>query len=178
MKKSATDTTLLFLAQGLGSGRIPWAPGTFGSAVGIAWTWLLLSTGSLAWYLGGTVIVLAAAIWICSQAERILQKHDPGCVVLDEIAAMPVCFLPLAVMEVVLRGSLHPVEHFGARSLTVVLIMGFGLFRLFDIWKPGPIRYAQRLPGGLGVVADDLFAALTAALVLPWLVFAAQRWFP
>lgn len=169
---------VLWLAQGFGSGRLPRAPGTFGSVVGIGWTWLLLATGSLAWFLGGTLIVLAAAVWICGQAERILQKHDPGSVVLDEIAAVPVCFLPLAVMEVILRGSLHPVAHFGARNLTLVLILGFGLFRLFDIWKPGPIRHAQRLPGGLGVVADDVFAALTVALVLPWVVFGVHRWLP
>jgi phosphatidylglycerophosphatase A len=169
------DSFLLWLAQGFGSGRSPWAPGTFGSLVGIVWTWLLLATGSLVWFLGGTVIALAAAVWICGQAERILQDHDPGCVVLDEIAALPVCFLPLAVMEVILHGQLRPVEHFGPRNVALTLAVGFALFRLFDIWKPGPIRHAQRLPGGLGVVADDFFAALAVALVLPWLTLAAQR---
>jgi len=175
MKKSTTDTTLLFLAQGLGSGRIPWAPGTFGSAVGIAWTWLLLSTGSLTWFLLGTLVLLALAVWICGAAERLLGQHDPGSVVLDEIAALPVCFAPLAIVEVILHGGLHPLEHFGGRALVCVLVAGFGLFRLFDIWKPGPIRFAQKLPGGLGVVADDFFAALTVALLLPWVALGLQR---
>ena len=175
MKSSLPDTLLLFLAQGLGSGRIPWAPGTFGSVVGIAWTALLFATGSLAWFILGTVLLLALAIWICGEAERILHDHDPGCVVLDEIAALPVCFLPLAVMETLLRNSLRPWEHFGPTAVTGMLIAGFLLFRLFDIWKPGPIRIAQKLPRGWGVVADDFFAALTVALLLPWVALGGQR---
>lgn len=175
MKTTAGDAAILFLAQGLGSGRIPWAPGTFGSLLGIGWTWLLLTTGSLAWYLAGTVFLLALAVWICGEAERILGRHDPGSVVLDEIAALPVCFGPLAIMEFILHGGLHPIEHFGGRAVGGMLFTGFGLFRLFDIWKPGPIRIAQRLPRGLGVVADDFFAALTVAILLPWVALGLQR---
>ncbi len=178
MKHSGPDTIILFLAQGLGSGRIPWAPGTFGSVVGILWTILLLATGSFVWFLAGTVVLLALAVWICGEAERILGDHDPGSVVLDEIAALPVCFLPLALMEVILREGLHPWEHFGASRVNGLLLGGFLLFRLFDIWKPGPIRIAQKLPRGLGVVADDFFAALTVALLLPWVVLAGQRLWP
>ena len=172
--KSA-DRCLLFFAQGLGSGRLPFAPGTGGSIVGIGWTWLLISSGSLGWFLFGTIALLIGAIWICGQAEKILGAHDPGSVVLDEIAALPVCFLPLVVMEVLLRGGLDPVGHFGLRNVLLGLAAGFALFRLFDIWKPGPIRVAQRLPGGLGVVIDDFFAALAVALVLPWLALGVAR---
>jgi len=181
MTKSAPDelplgqSVILLLAQGLGSGRMPVAPGTWGSLVGIGWTWALLSTGSLGWYVAGSVVLLAMAVPICGAAEKILGKADPGSVVLDEIAAMPWCFLPVVVMEVLLRGALTPVAHFGSWPVGLGLAAGFGLFRLLDIWKPGPIGVAQRLPGGLGVVADDFFAALATALVLPWLGVAAQK---
>ena len=177
MKASPADAVILFLAQGFGSGRVPWAPGTLGSVVGVGWTWLLISTGSLPWFLVGAVALLAMSVWICGEAERILGRHDPGSVVLDEIAALPFCFLPLAIMEVILHGALRPVGDFGAGPVASMLVAGFALFRLFDIWKPGPIRMAQRLPGGLGVVADDLFAWLSVALLLPWLALAAQRLF-
>ncbi len=175
MKASPADSVILFLAQGFGSGWIPGAPGTFGSVVGVGWTWLLVSTGSLAWFLAGAVALLAISVWICGEAERILGQHDPGSVVLDEIAALPFCFLPLAIMEVIIQGALRPVSHFGAVPVVALLVAGFALFRLFDIWKPGPIRMAQRLPGGLGVVADDFFASLSVALLLPWLALAAQH---
>ena len=175
---NAVDRGLIFVAQGFGSGRLPIAPGTWGSVVGVGWTWALVSTGSIVWFGLGTAALLIAAVWICDRAEKILDQHDPGSVVLDEIAALPVCFLPVAVMEVLVRGGLDPVGHFGPRSVGLGLVAGFALFRWFDIWKPGPIRVAQRLPGGLGVVADDFFAALSVALVLPWLAVAALRLFP
>ncbi len=175
---NTVDRGLIFVAQGFGSGRLPIAPGTWGSVVGVGWTWALVSTGSVAWFVFGTAALLAAAVWVCDRAEKILGQHDPGSVVLDEIAALPVCFLPVAVMEVLVRGGLDPVGHFGHLPVGLGLIAGFALFRLFDIWKPGPIRVAQRLPGGLGVVADDFFAALSVALVLPWLAVAALRLFP
>lgn len=175
MKTTPADPLVLWLAQGLGVGRAPWAPGTFGSVLGIAWTVLLANTGSLAWFSLGTLGLLALAVWVCGQAERILGTHDPGCVVLDEIAALPCCFLPLAFMEVLTRGGLHPWEHFGARAVGGTLLAGFVLFRVFDIWKPGPIRQGQQLPGGLGVVADDVLAALASSMVLPWIVLGVQR---
>ena len=84
---------ILFVAQGFGAGRIPFAPGTFGSVVGILWTALLLATRSFWWYLAALFASIALSVWLCGEAERILRKRDPGSVVLDEIVAIPVCFL-------------------------------------------------------------------------------------
>src|ERR1700716_1249273 len=85
----------LWLAQGFGAGRIPFMPGTFGSALGILWTIILLATRNLWWYLIGTAAGLLLSVWLCGAAERILRKKDPSSVVLDEISAMPICFLAI-----------------------------------------------------------------------------------
>jgi phosphatidylglycerophosphatase A len=90
------DSLKLYIAQGFGVGRIPFAPGTWGSVVGVLWTMVLCSTSNLWLYLAGTVLGLAASVWFCGEGERILREKDPGSVVLDEIAALPICFLPLA----------------------------------------------------------------------------------
>ena len=82
----------LFIAQGFGIGRIPIAPGTFGSALGLLWFWLLLAPGNVRVLLFGTVIGLTASEWLSGIAETMLGQKDPGSVVLDEITAMPVCF--------------------------------------------------------------------------------------
>ena len=83
---------LLWIAQGFGIGRIPIAPGTFGSLLGLVWFALLLLTGNGWCFLGGTLAGLALSVWLCGKAEKTLNQKDPGSVVLDEIAAMPVCF--------------------------------------------------------------------------------------
>ena len=95
--RAVKEEITLFVAQGFGVGRIPFAPGTFGSLVGLAWFALLLTGYNLWAYFGGTLLGLALSVWLCGAAERILGKKDPGSVVLDEIAAMPVCFLPWVI---------------------------------------------------------------------------------
>src|ERR1051326_3516181 len=84
---------VLCLAQGFFIGRIPRAPGTFGSVLGLGWLALLL-TASNWWALAtGTLLGIALSVWCCGKAEKILGQTDPGSVVLDEVVAMPVCFL-------------------------------------------------------------------------------------
>ena len=78
---------IVFIAEGFGAGRIPVAPGTFGTLVGFGWMYLLLLPRSLPIYLGGTIAGLAAAVWIGGLAEKALNKKDPGSIVIDEIAA-------------------------------------------------------------------------------------------
>ena len=96
---SRQDELILWLAQGLDAGRISVAPGTFGSLVGLLWFAVLLVPGSLNLYLLGTAAGLAASVWCCGRAEQILGRIDPPSVVLDEIAAVPICYLPWVVHE-------------------------------------------------------------------------------
>ena len=84
---------ILFLAQGLGIGRIPVAPGTFGSLLGLAWLALLLLPGN--WWILGAGIALSTglSVWLSGASEKILNQPDPGSVVIDEIIAIPFCFV-------------------------------------------------------------------------------------
>jgi phosphatidylglycerophosphatase A len=155
----------LFVAQGFGVGRIPFAPGTFGSFVGLAWFATLVATGNFWAYLAGAVEGIAFSIWLCDDAEKILSEKDPSSVVLDEIIAIPFCFLPWIACEWSRHHALPHVSYFfSGRALWMTLGI-VALFRVFDIWKPWPVRQVQRLPGGWGVTADDLLAAAYVALI-------------
>jgi phosphatidylglycerophosphatase A len=155
----------LWLAQGFGVGRIPVAPGTFGSLVGLLWTLLLLKTGSLWLYLGGTLGGLILSVWLCSIAERILKQKDASSIVLDEIAALPICFLAWVGTEWSRRGRLPTAESLGQPPLIYLTLGILILFRIFDIAKVWPASRLERLPGGWGITADDVMAACYVALV-------------
>jgi phosphatidylglycerophosphatase A len=133
--------------------RLP-APGTWGSLAG-----LLYFTVFFVGRLGptGTVLLnllgLYIAVAICGEAEFRLGRRDPGEVILDEFTAMPLCFIRWHD----LLGSLPP---------WAIFLSGFALFRLFDIVKPLGIRKLQNLPGGWGVVVDDVAAALATCAVM------------
>ena len=156
---------IVWVAQGFGLGRIPFAPGTFGSLAGILWTWLLVATGDLWFYLVGTFVGLALSVWLCGAAEKILEQTDPGSVVLDEITALPICFLPWMVSIWGQHHSLPGPQELVSRSGFVLTLALFVLFRVFDIAKPWPVRQSQRLPGGWGVTMDDVLAAFYVALI-------------
>jgi phosphatidylglycerophosphatase A len=162
----------LFVAQGFGIGRIPFAPGTFGSLLGLLWFAMLVATGSFWAYLAGAIEGIAFSIWLCDDAEKILGEEDPPSVVLDEIIAIPFCFLPWVASEWLHRDALPPLAYFfSGRQLWMTLGV-IALFRVFDIWKPWPVRQSQRWPGGWGVTVDDLLAAAYVALIsllfVPW----------
>lgn len=147
---------VLFVAQGFGAGRVPAAPGTWGTILGMGWAAWVLRQGGTPWAWGITAASILMAVPLCTAAERILKKRDPGSVVLDEIVVVPLVGLPLVTwVPAVLPWS----------SWTLPLV-GFVAFRLFDIWKPGPIRASQSLPAGWGVVMDDVLAALLAGAVV------------
>src|ERR1700733_615119 len=82
----------LWIAQGFGIGRIPVAPGTFGSILGMAWFAALVYFRSWPVFIVGNAVAVALSVWLCGEAERILKQTDPGSVVLDEIVAIPLCF--------------------------------------------------------------------------------------
>ena len=124
-------------------GFAPIAPGTAGSVVGLVLFWMVRSTGST--WLEVTVLlaVTMAGVAAAYAAEARYLRRDPGLVVIDEVAGMLVTLLAV------------PVGFGGA-------LVGFFAFRLFDIVKPFPARQAERLPGGWGVMVDDLVAGLYA----------------
>lgn len=141
---------VLLLATGGGLGRIPVAPGTFGSVAGLLWAWGLQEIAAppwLRWLVAAMAILLSVPI--CQRASDLLGDKDPGAIVLDEIVAVPLVF-----------GC-------GLIRLTFpLLLLGFVAFRIFDILKPPPARQFERLPGGWGIVTDDLVAAVYAGLVV------------
>lgn len=156
---------ILFTAQGFGIGRIPFAPGTWGSLVGLVWFAALLATRRYELYLLGAICGVGLSVWLCGAAEKILKQKDPSSVVLDEIIAIPFCFLPWITTHWLKNGKLPALETlFTGRGLLTVAAI-FILFRVFDILKPWPIRQSQRLPGGWGVTVDDLLAAVCVALL-------------
>jgi len=153
------NSLILWIAQGFGAGRIPIAPGTCGSLIGLLWFFLLLRAGNFWLYLLGTVVGLGLSVWFCGKAERILNQTDPGSIVLDEITAMPLCF----VVWVGARPDWPTAEAFLGPQTWLLTALVFALFRIMDIAKPWPIRRTQKLPGGWGVTVDDALAAVYVA---------------
>jgi len=146
------DPVHLF-AFGFGTGLLPKAPGTFGSLPGLLLAWLTLPWG-LEWRLGVALGLVFAGIRICGESAKRLGIHDHPGIVWDEITGMYVTVLLVPTQLV-------------AEAHIAVWALAFGLFRLFDIWKPWPIRdLDHRLAGGVGIILDDLVAALYAAMLL------------
>ena len=138
---------VMFLATGCFIGNISFAPGTFGSILGLPLCFFISKISFSAAVLL-TLIFILCAIWIAQEAEKILKSKDPGCIVIDEIAGMILTLTGLP---------------FNIISVTA----GFFLFRILDIWKPYPIRLIERkFPGGVGVVMDDVAAGIFSNLVL------------
>ncbi len=163
----------LWIAQGFGLGRIPVAPGTFGSVAGVLWFAFLVARGRL-WFLAfGTLAGLVLSIWLCGVGERILGKKDPGSVVLDEITAMPLCFWSWAGVAWWKTGAAPGLEQFFSPSNWMMTLAVFAAFRFFDVLKPWPVRQSQSLPGGWGITVDDALAAVYVNLVV-LAVYAAR----
>ncbi len=166
VKINIANELIVWLARGFDVGLLPKGPGTWGSIVGIVWFAVLVSFGRLDAYVIGMLVGIPASIWICDRAEKILKQHDPSSVVLDEIIALPICFLPWVIALWKPMGEMPTVSAFFSGNAWLGVLVVFGLFRLFDIWKPGPIGKIQNLPGGLGVTADDVLAGVATALIV------------
>lgn len=165
---------VLLFAQGFGIGRIPFAPGTFGSVLGLGWFALLLLPGSFSGFIAGIVIGLGVSVWACDVGEKVLGKKDPGSVVLDEVAAIPLCFLAWVGIEYFRNHGLRSPSYFFSGHNWLPTLGVFAAFRLFDIAKPWPARQSQSLPGGWGITVDDALAALYVNL-LTMVVWGAWR---
>lgn len=175
-RRGAKDYVALWIAT-CGVGYLPLAPGTWGSMVGVLLylifqslvlktyymmhgrgfnpeTLYLLRTSLLVLFIS---LVTLAGIWAATRAEILLRRKDPGAVVVDEVAGQMLAFIFVP-----------------AGAGLWVTLAGFILFRLFDIWKPYPVRRLEALESGLGIMGDDVLAGIYAAIVLGliWLVGA------
>lgn len=143
------------LAFGLGSGLSPRAPGTAGTLAAVP-LWLLLQGMSLPAYLALLLALFVFGCWVCGESARRLGVHDYGGIVFDEVVGLLITCLPLLPD----LGWTHGNPWWW-------LLASFLLFRLFDIWKPWPIRWLDRqVGGGFGIMIDDVLAAVYAALLL------------
>lgn len=156
----------VWLAQGFGVGRIPFAPGTFGSFVGLIWFLVLLLPNSPLFFALGVLASIFISVWLCGAAEKILNERDPGSIVMDEIIAIPICFGSWLAILFFQKGFWPTPEFFFSEKNALMTSGIFLLFRLFDIAKPWPVRQSQSLPGGWGVTVDDLLAAVYVNLVI------------
>lgn len=140
------------LAFGLGSGAAPYAPGTFGTLAAIPF-YILLAHYTNHWaYAAITVVLFIFGVWLCDRTERDIGSHDHSGIVWDEFIGyfVTMFMVPLHWWWV---------------------IAGFLLFRLFDVWKPFPVRQIERrYGGGFGVMIDDVVAGIYAAIVLQLLI--------
>jgi phosphatidylglycerophosphatase A len=148
-------TLIMIIATGFYSGYLPKAPGTWGSLVGLLLFFLL---HALSWqiYLAVVAGLLVVGTFAAGEAEKIMDRKDPGLVVIDEIVGMLITMIAIP-------------------ATPLAMALGFILFRIFDIWKPFPIHLIdQRFHGGLGIMLDDVVAgiySLAAMHLLGWLFF-------
>jgi phosphatidylglycerophosphatase A len=149
-----------FFATGGGIGMIPFAPGTWGSVEGLGIGWLLNKRvgNAFSWFEVGFTGVLVCGLavgivgtWAAGRSEAVTAVKDPGPIVIDEVCGQLIASAPATLM------SLH--------SSVWLWLASFLLFRLFDIWKPGLIRKLQDLPGGWGIMLDDVAAGILAGVL-------------
>jgi phosphatidylglycerophosphatase A len=145
----------VFIATCAHVGYAPVAPGTFGSLVGLAFYYLIRRQQSSVVELGAIVLITLVGLWSATEAEHHFGGIDPGPVVIDEVVGMLVTL------------ALHPVNVLGA-------IIAFFIFRVLDVVKPWPARRLELLPGGFGVVLDDMMAGVYGNLI----VWGLVRLFP
>lgn len=138
---------ILFIATGGGVGYLPKVPGTWGSLLALPLNLLLLRLSSQGYWLALSLILLLA-VYSAGAAEKILDRKDPGTIVIDEIIGMLIALIAVPAQP-------------------VIWLSAFLLFRFFDIAKPWPVSWADKhLNGGLGIVLDDVLAGAYAWLVL------------
>jgi phosphatidylglycerophosphatase A len=147
----------VFIATCAHIGYAPFAPGTFGSAVGLVVYYLVRRQASTTIELATIGVVLVIGLWSATEAEHHFGGIDPGPVVIDEVVGM------------LMTLALHPVNVLGA-------ITGFVIFRVLDVVKPWPARRLEHLPGGFGVVLDDAMAGVYGNLLMWGLMWLLPGW--
>lgn len=151
--KAVWHNPLYFIAFGLGSGAAPFAPGTFGTLFAIPF-YLLLRPLPLYAYLIFVIAFFAASAWLCDKVSREIHVHDHPGMCIDEFAGFFVTMI-------------------NAPAGWIWIVVGFLLFRLFDIWKPWPIHVIDKnMHGGIGMVFDDIVAGIFACAVMQLIYLA------
>ena len=149
---------VMFLATGGYVGHAPFASGTFGSLVGLPIVYGLSKTSGTVAFVSVIVLVLGA-VWVAHHAEKALNAKDPGCIVIDEVMGM---FIALTL----------------APSHPVAWLLGFILFRIFDVFKPFPVSWFDtHLHGGIGIMMDDVMAGIYALICLQLIWLVVGRFF-
>lgn len=153
------DRLFMTLATGFGLGYLPKAPGTWGTLLALPIHYLIVQL-PMQGYVAALGIIIIIAVVSAGSAEKIIDKPDPGIVVIDEVAGMLIAMIALPA---------HP----------LAWLLAFILFRIFDILKPFPVNFFdQRFHGGLGIVLDDLMAGIyaLASLQLLWRLLVMLGW--
>lgn len=141
-----------FLAFGLGSGAAPWAPGTVGTAAAVIPYLLWFQFWSIGWFLLLIAVTFVVGVWLCEKTSEDLGVHDHSGIVWDEFVGYWLTML------------LAPQGWEWA-------LVGFVLFRFFDVLKPWPVKWAdRRVAGGFGIMVDDLLAGIYAWIILQVIV--------
>lgn len=151
---------IILLATWFGSGLAKKAPGTFGTLAAMPFAWVMQKYFGMEVLIAATLLACVGGVWVCDAYLRVTGKAkdaDPKEVVIDEVAGvwLVLCLMPLNYMSV--AEEWMPVSYVGA----------FLFFRIFDIWKPWPVSLAdKKVKGGLGIMLDDLLAAVWAVIAL------------
>ena len=154
-KMNLTDTARV-LATWFGVGLLPKAPGTWGSFAALLMGYVIITCGGVALLVISIFLIFTIGIWASNVTSNELELNDPSEIVIDEVVGQ---WIPLLIIP----------------PSIILYILAFLLFRLFDIWKPWPISWADKqIKGGLGIMLDDVFAGIFAAVIL-WLSQIAYR---
>lgn len=148
MKMSPLKRLVLMAATGFGLGYSPVASGTAGTLPGFIPVFFLFPLLGIPGQIAVSILMAIAAVPLCHSAEKVFGVKDDGRIVADEYLAFPLCFIGLIGPETAMP------------AMITIMIVGFLSFRFFDVVKPPPARQLQRIRGGLGIVIDDVFAAI------------------
>lgn len=139
-----------------GTGYLRPAPGTWGSLVALPLGWVVIEVGGTLLFTAAILLFFVIGIWATAQVTSGKDNHDPSEVVVDELVGQWIALLPILI------GAAH--AGVSVLALWPGWVAAFVLFRLFDIWKPGPVGWADRRSDAIGVMLDDVIAGVLAAL--------------
>ncbi len=148
------------IATWFGSGLLPIAPGTWGSLAAVPFAYIISIYTCPYALIGGTVTLFFIGIWAADKVEKHSQKKDPGLIVVDEVVGQWIALLPLPFLHTFLDTNSFYIFS------TPIAVVAFLAFRIFDVWKPWPVNYADKhIPGGYGIMLDDVIAGMYALIV-------------